>query len=351
MPATHCEIPRMRSLLLVFAFIGLTFLCWGIYGPVLHVGQEAMAHSSLRPFICVGLAYFLVAVVVPTTMLQAKREPGGWTVTGTIWSLAAGTAGAFGALGIIVAFKNGGRPVYVMPLVFGCAPVVNTFVTMLMARSFRQAGSLFFLSVVLVALGAGGVLFFQPGGQEINIAQLQVGQLAMILFSIALTALCWGAYGPVLHRGQLKMGGSRLRPFLCVGLAYFAIAVIVPLAVLSVWTEPGRWDMDGMFWSLAAGAAGAVGALGIILAFNFGGKPIFVMPLVFGGAPVVNTFTTIVAQGTLGEVRPLFYISLAMVILGAVGVLVFAPRGHAKPATGAKEATIAPKNVPAPKTT
>ena len=76
-------------------------------------------------------------------------------------------------------------------------------------------------------------------------------------------------------------------PFLCVGLAYFVIAVIVPLGALATWTEQGSWTFTGVVWSLAAGAAGAIGALGIILAFNFGGKPIYVMPLVFGGAPVV----------------------------------------------------------------
>ncbi len=29
--------------------------------------------------------------------------------------------------------------------------------------------------------------------------------------SICLAVVCWGAYGPVLHVGQTKMGGSRLR--------------------------------------------------------------------------------------------------------------------------------------------
>jgi hypothetical protein len=66
--------------------------------------------------------------------------------------------------------------------------------------------------------------------------------------------------------------------------------------------------------------------LGIIMAFNFGGKPIYVMPLVFGGAPVVNTFTTIVSEGTFGAVRLQFYISLLVAVAGAVTVLVFAPR-------------------------
>ena len=323
----------MRALLLVLPFIALTFCSWGIYGPVLHVGQEAMDHTSLRPFICVGLAYFVVAVLVPILVLRARGEQGHWTASGTIWSVSAGVAGAVGALGIIMAFKFGGKPVYVMPLVFGCAPVVNTFVTMGMTRSFRQAGSMFFLGVLLVALGAAGVMFFKPGARDVNIVDLTIKQFAMIVSSIALTALCWGAYGPVLHKGQMKMGGSRLRPFLCVGLAYFAIAVVVPGLVLAGGTEAeASWSVVGGIWSLAAGAAGALGALGIILAFNFGGKPIYVMPLVFGGAPVVNTFTTITAQGTISQVPMGGYASLVCVIIGAVTVLIYAPKPGKKPA-------------------
>jgi hypothetical protein len=132
------------------------------------------------------------------------------------------------------------------------------------------------------------------------------------------------------------MGGSRLRPFLCVGLAYFAIAVIGPLFMLSSFQEPGGWfpngSVMGFLWSLGAGAAGAIGALGIIYAFNFGGKPIFIMPLVFGMAPVV-TLTTIVTDNLFGRVETMFFVSLATVIVGSVIVLVFAPRGKppAKP--------------------
>ena len=62
------------------------------------------------------------------------------------------------------------------------------------------------------------------------------------------------------------------------------------------------------------------------------------MPLVFGLAPVVNTFTETISKGLFGQVQSMFFISLAMVIIGAVMVLVFAPRGK-KP--------IAPKPEPA----
>jgi len=386
----------MRSLIFVLISIVLAFLSWGVYGPVLHEGQHAMGvplvPSSLRPFICVGLAYFLIAVVVPVAMLGTKGERGKWKLTGAIWSFAAGAAGAIGALGIIVAFKFRGNPIYVMPLVFGLAPVVNTLFTMAMTRTFRQANAVFFGGIIVVAIGAAGVLFFKPVAKNVSVdtspdgsikltlrqlvysesgrsewtteewsaqsfeelqtnAELEkayrlylkkqpltLHQFIFVMAAIALTALCWGSYGPVLHKGQAKMDGSRLRPLLCVGLAYFVIAVLVPLPLLQTFDEPGGWTPFGVIWSLGAGAAGAIGALGIIMAFNFGGKPVYVMPLVFGCAPVMNTLTTITAEGTAGEVTTPFFVSLTLVIAGAVAVLVFAPRSEKKAVSG-KEKT------------
>lgn len=413
-------------------FVAMTFVCWGVYGPVLHVGQEKMGAdgqlSSLRPFIAVGIAYFLIAVVYPLIVIGRGKEPGNWSVRGFFWSFLAGAVGAIGALGIILAFKFRGSPVYVMPLVFGLAPVVNTLVTMLMARTVRNASLVFYLGVVMVAVGAAGVLWFKPSPHKANSTAAHSqsndsipssdstttsgdgdettgegdettgegkGQSSEVVGSgaddedrsesddnsatgttsnesesaggngetrpnnvsnepdsggaaaaattaptnpnilwvtlcILGTAVCWGSYGPVLHKGQAMMGGSRLRPFLCVGLAYFAIAVIVPYLLLGKFPEPGGWTIDGTAWSLAAGAAGAIGALGIIYAFNYGGKPVYVMPLVFGFAPVVNTLTEMVTKGLYGQVSIWFFASMGLVIVGAVTVLVFAPRG--KPA-------------------
>ena len=98
----------------MLAAIALTAVCWGVYGPVLHFGREAM-HSSLRPFVCVGLAYFVIAVLVPLVLLARGGERGRWTTAGVVWSLLAGTAGALGALGVILALGFGGKPIYVMP--------------------------------------------------------------------------------------------------------------------------------------------------------------------------------------------------------------------------------------------
>ena len=352
----------MRGLLLVIISFVVTILAWGLYGPTLHEGQAAMSSEAgqfarLRPFVCVGLAYFAIGVLVPAAFLLTHGEQGAWTLRGTIMSLLAGALGAVGALGIVMAFTFGGRPSFVMPLVFGGAPVVNAFLTIYWAKRVKEIGPIFTAGLVMVLLGAITVLMFKPAPPkatdppavaEVEAADTEAvaeavseknappvaeaslfgGQWLLQLLSIGTVVLCWGAYGPVLHRGQAAMEQSRLRPLLCVGLAYFAIAVIVPNLLLSGgMTEASSYTFTGTAWSLAAGTAGAIGALGIIMAFHFGGRPIYVMPLVFGGAPVINAFATILAKGQLSQVHPMFLSGLILVISGAAMVLVFAPKG------------------------
>ena len=339
-------------MLFVVASFAVTMFCWGVYGPVLHWGAAEMSdpggHARLLPFVCVGLAYFAIGVVAPLAWLQTRGEQGHWTTSGAVLSLIAGTLGPLGALGIIMAFTFGGKPSYVMPLVFGGAPVVNSFITIYLAGKTKEIGPLFLAGLIMVLLGAVSVLVFKPeakphaadavaanaapadgGGQHGGVVS-EAGNFFFQMLSVATVVVCWGAYGPMLHKGQVAMANSRMRPLLCVGIAYFLIAVVGSEIILSISPEPSHWDPRGTFWSLLAGAAGAIGALGIILAFNFGGKPVYVMPLVFGGAPVVNTFFTIVAAGRFSDISPFFWAGLILVISGAAIVLVFAPRGGPK---------------------
>ncbi|MBX3421226.1 MAG: hypothetical protein KF752_06680 [Pirellulaceae bacterium] len=351
----------MKGLPLVLLFTAMTFVAWGAYGPTLHHGSEGLQHDSLRAFVGVGLAYFLVAVIIPLGILRMGAEPGRWTVGGGLFSLVAGAVGALGALGIILALGYGGETVFVMPVVFGFAPVVNTLVSTLLGGTFKQIRPVFLMGILAVALGAVGVLTFRAPAASAAAKQTTTDQetpvpetadtqsdsptsddgsneksnprdLPRIIMSIIMAAVCWGSYGPMLHLGQAKMSGSRLRPFICVGIAYFLIAVIAPMVLIyGRAADTGSWTMLGMSWSVLAGIAGAVGALGVILAFNAGGKPHYVMPLVFGFAPVVNTFISLSEKGTWHLVQPLFWACLAIVIAGAVTVLMTAPKPLPKP--------------------
>lgn len=318
----------MRPFASALPFIILTIVCWGNYGVLMHHGQGYMG-GALRPFVGVGFAYFLIAVLAPALILKFSGEKGHWSGPGAALSILAGSLGAFGALGVIMAFTFKGSPVYVMPLVFGGAPIVSTFVTIALSKSFNKVSPKFYLAVATAALGAAGVLYFKPAPPPSDAGT--AARIPLVVASIITAMCCWGSYGPILHIGQSKMGGSRMRPFLCVGIAYFLIAVALPLVILPVVGDGyGDWTtkemQTGLWWSLAGGAAGAVGALGIVLAFNFGGKPIFVMPLVFGLAPIANTITTLTEKGRWGDIDILFVAALLVTIIGAVCVLLFAPR-------------------------
>lgn len=343
----------MQGPLLIIASICLTILSWGLYGPTLHRGQDGMAlvdgeFARLRPLMCVGLAYFLIAVIVPTALLWTRGEKGKWTLTGSVTSLLAGCLGAGGALGIITAFTFGGRPSYVMPLVFGGAPVVNAFITIFLAKKLKEIGPVFLAGLLMVVMGAVVVLIFKPAPHKhvdpTLVEKVETvdsppanknvpgGNLALQILATCGVMLCWGSYGPVLHKGQAAMGQSKLRPLLCVGLSYFLIAVLVPWMLLGgPVDEASEFNWSGTLWSLGGGALGAFGALGIIMAFTFGGRPVYVMPLVFGGAPVITTIEALTVGGGLQRMTPIglggFLAGLMLVIAGAALVLIFAPKG------------------------
>lgn len=148
-------------------FVVGAVLSWGAYGPALHKGQMAFEdaekiNKSLRALLCVGSAYFLVGVVIPAVVLMSKGQLAGFTAKGAMFSTASGILGALGAVCIIWAFKNGGSPLIVMPLVFAGAPVVNAVISTLSHPPKDGINPMLYVGFVLVAAGAYMVLAFKP---------------------------------------------------------------------------------------------------------------------------------------------------------------------------------------------
>jgi hypothetical protein len=137
--------------------------------------------------------------------------------------------------------------------------------------------------------------------------------------------LSWGVYGAMLHRGQVELG-SPMRALLCVGVAYFLIGVLVPLAWLSYQGELRNFNAVGTTTATLAGALGAVGAVCIIFSFRTGGLPTYVMPLVFGGAPLVNVLVTMWTHPPRTAPSPLLYLGFLLAALGAGMVLYYKPQ-------------------------
>lgn len=141
-------------------------LSWGCYVPTLHEGQSKLggkpSNGALRAFLCVGIAYFLTAVVVPAILLMNKMEETSFNARGTTFATVAGILGAAGALCIILSIKSGGSPLYIAPLVFSGAPVVNVLVTMAWHPPKEAPGFGFFVGILLAASGAFLVLYNKP---------------------------------------------------------------------------------------------------------------------------------------------------------------------------------------------
>lgn len=164
MPAEQATTPGLTWLI----FAAMTVGSWGLYGIFLHTGQVAMAdpvNGRYKAFLLVGVAYLLTAVIGSMVVLWVNGADWSFPARGFTWSLLAGTVGAIGAFGVLLAFGARGTPAVVMSIVFAGAPVVNAVVSMAMHPPAGGWGGLswqFVLGVVLAALGGCMVTLYKP---------------------------------------------------------------------------------------------------------------------------------------------------------------------------------------------
>ena len=151
---------------LIFAI--MTVGSWGLYGIFLHSGQMAMAdpiNGRYKAFLFVGIAYLLTAVIGSLIVLAINGADWSFPSKGMSLSLLAGTVGAIGAFGVLLAFGAKGTPPVVMSIVFAGAPIVNAVVSLILHPPAGGWGHLnwqFVLGIVLAALGGCLVTLFKP---------------------------------------------------------------------------------------------------------------------------------------------------------------------------------------------
>jgi hypothetical protein len=178
-----------------------------------------------------------------------------------------------------------------------------------------------------------------------------------------LTVISWGVYGVLLHtaRGKMPMGleaqHAGLKAFLFVCVAYALIGVAAA-ALLKL--RGSNWSMtgDGITWSLIAGGAGAVGAFTLVLALG-AAAPIYksaaaaaVMPIVFGGAPIINTLVAMALHPPEGGMKSIplpFVLGCVLAATGAFLVAKYAPAGTAAPAKPAPAVAQTAPATPGPR--
>jgi hypothetical protein len=166
------------------------------------------------------------------------------------------------------------------------------------------------------------------------------------LMYVALAGLAWGTYVPIIFYGGSELGGrpnARLMAILCVGAAYFVIGVLFPLFMFATGWQP--WpevNTTGLVFSGLAGVAGALGAIGVIFATKAAleagnalepkdpsAYKVYIAPLIFGLAPVINVLVSLLWHPKAGEPfhfgwhnpHPLLWVGIVFVGVGAALVL------------------------------
>ena len=162
---------------------------------------------------------------------------------------------------------------------------------------------------------------------------------------VILAGLAWGTYVPIIAFGGLEFGGksnARLAAILCVGLAYFVLAVIFPMILfLTGFEEAPTIKTSAVVFSSLAGVAGAVGAICVVFATSTAvqaatsaGLPptsykIYIAPLIFGLAPVINTLLSTVWHPNAKDgwnnfhfEMPNVFLLIGIVLVGAGAALV-----------------------------
>src|SRR5262249_2146928 len=170
--------------------------------------------------------------------------------------------------------------------------------------------------------------------------------------------------GGELVRTPPSAAASRLLAILCVGVAYFVIGVLYPavyLLRLPPAERPER-SFTGLLFSALAGAARALGAICVVFATGNARQAasaagladldtykLYIAPLIFGLAPVINTLVSIVWHPKKGQPfhfgwhapHPLLWVGIVLVGLGAATVLYSKELSEKKPAAVAAKAETA----------
>ncbi|MGE9269627.1 MAG: hypothetical protein ACQKBU_02390 [Verrucomicrobiales bacterium] len=159
------------------------------------------------------------------------------------------------------------------------------------------------------------------------------------LYFALVTVSCWGLYGIFLHQGQVGMADKELgryKAFLFVGISYFLIAVLAPLAILLIRGADWNLPIKGMGLSLFAGILGAIGAFFVLVAMGSGANAginpgivaVLVMSTIFAGAPIVNALVGILMhppKDGLSAIPIPFYLGILMAATGGFMATKFKP--------------------------
>ncbi|KAA1262241.1 hypothetical protein LF1_48030 [Rubripirellula obstinata] len=163
----------MNKMLIPILFALGTAMFWGCYGPTIGNAQAPMVDgaklwSPFKPYVFIGIAYLVIAVIGGLIMMGVKGDT--YSFTGEHfatmkWGFLAGSLGAFGALCLTTAMMTSkGNALLVMPIVFGGAVSVTAIVSILRLHGGVTINPLLWVGMALTVVGVVLVAMNTPHG-------------------------------------------------------------------------------------------------------------------------------------------------------------------------------------------
>ena len=134
-------------------------LAWGLYGPTLHQGQTQLG-NPFRALLCVGVAYFLIGVLVPVIALGSQGQLNNFNAGGITMATIGGALGAmtrywFAAL---IGERFPTRfPFGTLLINVSGSFIIGFFLTLVTVATVASIGSLFATAKVDLPIGAATV--------------------------------------------------------------------------------------------------------------------------------------------------------------------------------------------------
>lgn len=264
----------MKSHWLGYALV--TTLLWGVWG--------AFAGRPVQNGFPETLVYVVWALtMIPPALFALARID--WRVRrdgpAIAHGLAIGLLGAGGQMILFHAVKEG--PTYLIFPLISLSPVIT------IALSYA------FLRERTGAMGVAGIVLALCALPLFDYAPEQGGVAYGWWFVLALGVLvAWGLQAYFIKRANAIMDAESIFFYMTVSALAF-----IPFALLMTdFSQPINYGLDGPWLAAITQVLNAVGALTLVYAFRHG-KALVVSPLVNAGAPLLTTIISVAMAATL----------------------------------------------------
>ena len=276
-----------------------TVVLWGIWGAFSGLSAQNGFPETL--IYCV----WALTMIPPALVVLAQAR---WALDrsprAVAYGLAIGLLGAGGQMVLFYAVARG--PAYLIFPIISLSPVVTIALSFLIMG--ERTGKLGALGIVLALLALPTFDFAPAGGNATSTAWLLPALVVM---------LCWGVQAYFMKAANEVMSAESIFVYMMIaGLA------LIPIAwMMTDFSKPISWGLNGPGLAAAIQLLNAIGALTLVFAFRYG-KAIIVAPLANAGAPLATALLSLAVLGVVPG--PLKTIGIGLALIASL-LLAIAP--------------------------